>query len=170
MRCEKCGYESEENKKIEDIYLCSICNQFSPDNDKLKEYLNEKIDWKHLESFRKYSKKTTQGMEKQAKKGMVVSRAAFGYSLIDKNLVPDEKNKLVVQEIYHTFLNTPISLNRLSKQYSLSINGLKKVLRNFTYIGKVKFAGQIMPGNHPAIISPELFNKVQAKLEQLRIK
>ena len=47
--------------------------------------------------------------------------------------------------------------------------GIKKILRNFTYIGKVKFSGQILQGKHEAIISPELFNKVQNKLENLGI-
>lgn len=176
-RCEKCGYISEQNKQIKinnnEIFICQICSKFSPNNEKLESYLKEKIDWKQLESFRRFSNnmnKNIAGMHEKAKQGNVMSRAAFGYNLVDKQLIPNEHNKILVQEIFMTFLNENISLNQLSKRYSLSINGLKKILRNFTYIGKVKFDGQIMPGKHPSLISAEIFNKVQDKLELLGIK
>ena len=168
MACEKCGYEGEENEN-----LCSICKQFAPiDEEKLKEYLDEKIDWRLLESFRKFlgERKTTKGMEKMAEEGKVMSRAAFGYKIIGGNLIIDEEKKLIVQKIFMEFLNESISLNQLSKRYGFSVNGLKKILRNFTYIGKVKFSGIISQGKHEAIISPELFNKVQRKLEEFGIR
>jgi len=176
-RCEKCGFESEANKTLKlndkEIFLCLICSKFSPNQDKIQSYLNEKIDWKSLQSFRKFSNnmnKNIAGMHEKAKQGNIMSRAAFGYDLVDKQLVLNEHNHIIVQEIFQTFLNETISLNQLSKRYQLSINGLKKVLRNFTYIGKVKFDGQIMPGKHESIISAEIFNKVQDKLEFLGIK
>ena len=37
------------------------------------------------------------------------------------------------------------------------INGLKKILKNRTYLGEVKFAGNLYKSNHPAIINPEIF-------------
>ena len=170
-KCEKCGFESEDNRLVdEEKYLCSICNQFSPSQEKLQDYFQEKIDWKHLESFRKFQKRTTSGMELKAKQGLVVSRAAFGYKLDNKNLIPDEEKKLIIQDIFLTFLNSNTSLNQLAKKYDFSLNGLKKVLRNFTYIGKVKFAGQILQGNHQPLVSSKVFNKVQNKLENLGIK
>lgn len=171
MRCEKCGFESEENKSIEEEkYLCSICSQFAPDKERMNDYLSDKIDWKHLESFRKFGRKNISGMKQKASQGNVMSRPALGYKLENKHLVIDEEKKLLVQQLFMEFLNTETSLNTLAKKYSLSINGLKKVLRNFTYIGKIKFAGQITSGNHQPIISSELFNKVQSKLESLGIK
>lgn len=50
------------------------------------------------------------------------------------------------------------------------MNGLKKVLRNFTYIGKIKFGNQIYEGDHKPIISTTLFNHVQNKMERMGIK
>ena len=61
-----------------------------------------------------------------------------------------------------------MNLTKLAKKHNFSTNGLKKILKNFTYIGKVKFNGQIHDGKHKAIISPVLFNKVQDKLERLK--
>ena len=67
-------------------------------------------------------------------------------------------------------MNSNLSLRQLSKKHSFSVNGLKKILTNFTYIGKVKFDGQIYSGNHKPIVSSTLFNHVQNKLEKLGIK
>jgi hypothetical protein len=175
MKCEKCDFESEQNKKLPgtDIILCSICSHFcpSPDSEKFPEYISEKTDWKSLESFRKFQEqdKNLSGMKKKASQGKIMSRAAFGYKIENKELLPNDEKRLIVQEIFHTFLNTDISLNQLAKKHGFSVNGLKKILKNFTYIGKVKFSGQIMQGKHEPIISPELFNKVQNKLESLGI-
>ena len=170
--CEKCGYESDKNRQISNgKYLCSICSKFAPAEDKLQEYVQEKADWKYLETFRKfYSKgKLKTEMDKRASQGNVLARPALGYKMENKELLPDPEKSLVVQEIYQTFLNQSISLTQLAKKFNLSVNGLKKVLRNFTYIGKTKFSGRIMQGNHQPIISPELFNKVQNKLENLGV-
>ena len=170
-KCEKCGYESEDNKFIDKgIALCAICKKFLPDTEsELREYLEEKIDWKLLETFRKHNNKNIKGMQNKAEEGKIINRAPFGYKIIDKQLVPDRENRLKVEEIFRTFLETNRSLNSLSKEFGFSVNGIKKILRNFTYIGKVKFSGQILEGKHKQIITPELFNKVQNKLEKLKI-
>ncbi len=173
-KCEKCGYESKDLKEIEKgKYLCLVCSKFAPSNPTdLQEYLQEKINWQVLETFRKFSKenKNISGMEKKARAGSIVSRAPFGYKLENKELIIDTEKSLIVHEIFTTFLEKNLSLNSLAKKYGFSVNGIKKILRNFTYIGKVKFAGQICQGKHKPIITPELFNKVQNKLESLGIK
>ena len=174
MRCEKCGYEGK-NKKIivqdKEISLCSVCIKFAPSSPKdLEEYIKEKVDWKQLETFRKYSEnRNLLGMQAKAKQGKIMSRPPFGYKIVNKELVINEEEKLKVEEIFRTFAETNISLNKLAKKFNFSVNGIKKILKNFTYIGKIKFKGQVIPGNQPSIISPDLFNKVQNKLEKLGI-
>lgn len=109
------------------------------------------------------------GMIEKAGKGLAMSRAPFGYKLENKKLVPAE-NKDEVLEIFEEFLEKDITLRKLANKHKLSINGLKKILKNFTYIGKIKFNNQIYEGNHQQIISSTLFNHVQNKLERLGIK
>jgi len=75
------------------------------------------------------------------------------------------EDSYLVQELFQEFLNTKTSLTQLAKKYNLSVNGLKKVLTNQTYLGKIKFDGQIHQGNHQALISSTLFNHVQNKLK-----
>ena len=109
-----------------------------------------------------------QGMINKASKGNLMSRPAFGYKLENRKLIPAE-NSEEVREIFEEFLNEKINLSQLSKKHNLSINGLKKILTNFTYIGKIKFNNQIHDGNQESIISSTLFNHVQNKLEKLGI-
>ena len=107
------------------------------------------------------------GMVKRAMQGNLMSRAPFGYKIENKKLVP-ALNFREVEEIFEEFLNKNISLTKLAKNHKFSVNGLKKVLKNFTYIGKIKFNNQIHDGNHQPIISSTLFNHVQNKLEKLK--
>ena len=113
--------------------------------------------------------RTKFSMDKKARDGYLVSRAPFGYKVEDKKLIPKE-DSYIVQEIFQEFLNNEISLTKLSKKYNLSVNGLKKVLTNQTYLGKIKFDGQTHQGIHQTLISSTLFNHVQNKLEKLGIK
>jgi DNA invertase Pin-like site-specific DNA recombinase len=108
-------------------------------------------------------------MVNKASKGNLMSRPAFGYKIEDNQLVPAQ-NSEEVREIFEEFLNEKIPLSRLARKHNFSVNGLKKVLTNFTYIGKIKFNNQIHNGNHEPIISSTLFNHVQNKMEKLGIK
>jgi site-specific DNA recombinase len=109
------------------------------------------------------------GMIEKASKGGVMSRAPFGYVMENKKLIPAQ-NSNEIEDIFQEFLNEKISLRQLAQKHNLSVNGLKKILTNFTYIGKVKFNNQVHNGNHQPIISTTLFNHVQNKLEELKIK
>ncbi len=140
-----------------------------PPADRIQEYLKEKIDWRVLESFRKFEKKGKQGMAEKAREGRVMNRAPFGYKLEKKHLIIDNGKKLTVEKIFLDFLNEDTSLNKLAERHGFSVNGIKKILKNFTYIGKVKFSGQILQGRHEPIITSELFNKVQSKIEKLNL-
>ena len=110
-----------------------------------------------------------QGMIKKAMQGNLMSRTPFGYRIQDGKLIPAENFK-EIEEIFEKFLNKNLSLRKIAEKYKLSVNGLKKILKNFTYIGKIKFNNQIYEGSHQPIISTTLFNHVQNKLEKLGIK
>ena len=171
--CVKCGYIGDINKKF-GLLFCNVCYKFCPnDPEEVDKYIEEKINGDHLNSFRKYSKTRGQeqkkGMISKASKGKVMSRAPFGYTVKNKNLIPAQ-NSDEVQEIFEGFLQKGMTLNKLAKKHKLSVNGLKKILSNFAYIGKIKFNNQIYAGTHKPIIDAILFNKVQDKLEKIRKK
>jgi len=112
--------------------------------------------------------RTKFSLDKRAREGYHVTRAPFGYKLEEKKLVPKE-DSYQVQEVFQDFLNKNISLTKLAKKYGFSVNGLKKILTNQTYLGKVKFDKQTYTGVHQSLISSTLFNHVQNKLEKLGI-
>jgi len=113
--------------------------------------------------------RTKFSMDKKARDGSPITRAPWGYQMIDKKLIPSQ-NSFQVQELFQEFLNTNISLTQLSKKHNFSVNGLKKILKNSVYLGKVKFGGQVYSGMHQPLISSTLFNHVQDKLEKRGIK
>ena len=172
--CEKCGFSSEDQRQRLGRILCRVCITFAPDEeDTLMEYVNEKIEGSLLFPFRRYAlssgERQKKGMLKKVQQGDVVSRVPFGYNMVDGKLAPAE-NFREVEEIFEEFLNNNFSLRQLAKKRGLSVNGLKKVLTNFTYLGKVKFNNQTHDGNHEPIISSTLFNHVQNKFEMLGLK
>lgn len=113
--------------------------------------------------------RTKFSMDKVARDGNPITRAPWGYKLENKKLIPTE-HSYQVQEVFQDFLNQDVSLTKLAKKYSFSVNGLKKILTNQTYLGKIKFDKQTHQGTHQALISSTLFNHVQNKLEKLGIK
>lgn len=170
MACEKCGYKDSLEKSRGEKKLCRLCFHFAPEKEEdFVQYTEEKIDWKLLDTYRKYGQtageQQKKGMDLQAQKGKLVTRAPLGYSVQDGQLVPNE-DAVKVRSLFSTFLEKDYSLNSLSKHFGLSINGMKKVLTNRTYLGEIKFAGKLNKGNHQSIINPETFYAVQRKLKE----
>lgn len=169
MACEKCGYVDKKEVKILNRPLCQICSQFAPeDKEFLEDYIQEKVDWKEIDTFRKFKTrkgfKQKEGMSKSASSGKVVSRAPLGYDIIQGKLIQN-KDASKIHSLFRTFLNRNYSLNSLAKNFGLSVNGVKKILTNRTYLGEIKFDGKIHKADHEPIISAEIFYAVQRKLE-----
>lgn len=108
--------------------------------------------------------RTKFGMERKAKEGGAITKAPKGYVLINKKLEVDPIEGKQVQTIFEEYLNTAISLTQLAKKNNMTTSGLIKLLKNSTYLGKIRFADQESQGVHTPIISEDLFNKVQQKL------
>lgn len=113
--------------------------------------------------------RTKFSMDKKARDGSPITRAPWGYIIENKKLIPTQ-NSFQVAELFQDFLNQDISLTKLAEKYDFSVNGLKKILKNQVYLGKIKFDGQTHQGTHQPLISSTLFNHVQDKLEKLGIK
>jgi len=170
MVCEKCGYKDPRECEKFGKKLCRICFHFAPEEkDKFDQYVNEKIDWKYLDTFRKYNQSLGErlkgGMDEKAKQGKLMTRAPLGYNVVNGELEMNE-DSAKVHSLFKTFLEKDYSLNSLAKNYGLSVNGLKKVLTNRTYLGEIKFNGKLNKGNHKPIISQEIFYAVQRKLKE----
>ena len=169
MTCKKCNYIDKKETKTFGSPLCKICATFAPNNPKdFQNYINEKIDWKILDTFRNNGQtrdsKQKFGMQTKAKTGKLQSRPPWGYDAKEGILTPNS-DSIKVRSLYKTFLARNYSLNSLAKNYALSINGLKKILTNRTYLGEIKFDGKIYHSSHQPIINPEIFYATQRKLK-----
>ena len=180
FKCAKCNFYSPlgsglEINKTYAVVLCSICNNFAPE-DKLKfdKYLEEKIEWQNLETFRNSGTNRSshsvhkQGMIERSRAGKLVARPPFGYRVKHGELIADEEDAESVRLIFQEFADGK-SLNQIAKTYQLSVNGVKKILKNFSYLGKVKFDNQINQGFHKPLVTSELFNRVQQRFEKKKI-
>lgn len=174
IQCNKCGFSSSEEdfSNYGNLFFCSICSKFVPNSEKdLQKYAEDKIDWQILNSFRKFnqtiSQKTKIGMEKNLSEGKVISRAPFGYKIVNKQLIIDPEKSEQLKSLFQEFAETPISLTQLGKKYGITTSGIKKLLMNTSYIGKVKFAEQETEGNHTALLNSQLFEQVKNKLSNI---
>lgn len=105
----------------------------------------------------------------------------IGYVRQEKKLVPDKEQALKVQHIFEKYIELK-SLGLLKawldkkgivsqRGRALSIGNLNKILYNRAYLGEVGHKGTWYKGEHPGIISEELFNKAQAIMaENYRIR
>jgi cell division septum initiation protein DivIVA len=141
--------------------------QLKKENQQLKQHI-ELLE-KEVEELKSINKTRKTAMSNKASEGNLMSRAAFGYKIEEGKLIPDQYSR-EVEEIFQEFLDSNLSLRFLAKKHNLSVNGLKKILKNFTYLGKIKFNNQVHEGSHQPLVSSTLFNHVQNKLEKLGIK
>ena len=110
--------------------------------------------------------RTKFGMQRKAKEGGFITKAPKGYKLVEKQLIPSEDSK-IIGELFRDFLESDISLTQLAKKHNMTPAGMKKLLKNTTYIGKVRVVDQVSDGQHKPLIDTILFNKVQDKIKKL---
>jgi site-specific DNA recombinase len=120
------------------------------------------------------------------KKGMWMGGLVpLGYDLEGRKLVPDPKQAALVCKIFADYLELGCvsklalrlaSENLKSKIWTTKSSGkrlggnrfargaLYELLRNRLYVGEIRHRDQWYPGEHPGIVPPELWDRVQAKM------
>ncbi|MBN1469399.1 MAG: recombinase family protein [Fusobacteriaceae bacterium] len=125
------------------------------------------------------SKRVRNRMKFYATQGYHLFPAPLGYDVKEKILYPNNEAEKV-KNIYKDFIEG-FSINKLSIKYGISTTGIKNVLTNVTYIGKIKFGfegknantgkrvknlpGEIFEGKHEAILDLEMFHSAQTIME-----
>jgi len=182
--------EDAENKKFSAIFIYKL-DRFSRSVvdailtiDKLKKWgidfvsMQDKIEtasatgklmFHMISAFAEFERnmigdRTKFGMERKAKEGGFITKAPKGYILVNKELIIKDQEADQVRKIFEEFLNSDISLTQLAKKHDMTTAGIKKLLKNTTYLGKVKFAGHEIKGQHKPLLEEELFKSVQEKI------
>jgi site-specific DNA recombinase len=66
----------------------------------------------------------------------------------------------IVQLIYEMYISG-VSVAKISHETNLSKGRIFTIFRNPIYVGKIKYDGKLLHGNHKPIISQELFDLIQ---------
>ncbi len=94
----------------------------------------------------------------------------LGYYYLNKELLINKQEKIVIQDIFDTFLDTEsltqttIKINQKYKNRQnkdFSKQAINYVLQNVFYIGKAKCKKKIYKGSQKAIIDLKVFKKAQ---------
>jgi site-specific DNA recombinase len=127
------------------------------------------------------SEETQKGMREKAEQGIYPSWGPIGYRNIDgpngKRLIePDPDFAPLVTRLFETYASGSHSLKELThlargwgltfrSGTQMSKSAVHRILRNPIYIGRFRWAGIEYPGVHQPIVSGQLFESVQQRLE-----
>lgn len=150
------------------------------------------IEWMDEFYSIRLSGEVKRGMDEKLRRHEVVSAPSFGYSMKDKNYVPNEQAD-IVRKVYRDYLEgkgyTEIcrDLNamgiRSRRGNAIDNRYVKYMLQNPVYIGKIRWSqggkldyvyspdnekGILVDGNFEPIIDLDTWEKVQNKLERQR--
>lgn len=125
--------------------------------------------------------RTHMGQVERAKDGLWrgggTQPIGYDYDGSTGELVVNEYEALQVREIFDLYVNKQYSLDRIHKLLMergyknkngdwAHRNSLNRTLRMQLYTGKIVYAGSVYDGRHEPIISPEVFEAAQARLER----
>ncbi|WP_421994605.1 recombinase family protein [Roseococcus sp.] len=99
----------------------------------------------------------------------------LGYDVKDRKLVPNEDEAPRVRRVFELFVETQSgtgTARQLQAEGTTSRSGrlldkgdVYKLLNLRTYVGEVTHKGQVFPGEHPGIVSRELWDQAHAILQ-----
>lgn len=150
------------------------------------------IEWSDEYYLTNLSQEVKRGMLERASRGQPVCPPPIGYDMIDGKYVPNADAKLV-KGVFDDYLNgfgmRPLALKygslglKTSRGNSPDNRFIEYMLRNPVYIGKIRWSVNgraaskrkyddpniiISDGIHEPIISKDVFDKVQAKLDETK--
>jgi DNA invertase Pin-like site-specific DNA recombinase len=123
------------------------------------------------------SQKVKRGIRESRIKGIFTGgNVLFGYKVIDKKLVLDEEYAPIVRYVFEQYANgkgKKAIVDELNakglKTYAgkkFTINSFNTTMRNRKYIGENVIDGVVSGNSYPALLDIDLFNRVQAKLDE----
>ena len=133
------------------------------------------------------AERTREKLYNQAKSGYWGGgHVPLGYDVVDKKLVVNKTEAALVKRIFAEYLITPSSFKiarwlndngyrtkiRNSKRGNATGGGefrqktVHDILRNKIYIGRVTYQGEQFEGLHEGILTSDLFEKVQQRIDQ----
>jgi site-specific DNA recombinase len=115
------------------------------------------------------------GFAERAKQGLYHGGSSIpaGYDFVDGHLVVNETEAFVVRRVFELYASG-MSYERIGKYLEQNYKGMYKfseasvipMIKNNVFIGKIKYYDKTYDGQHDAIISPKLWESVQARIKR----
>ena len=123
------------------------------------------------------SERTKLGIMRRIKNGYWSTTPPFGYNLKDGKLVINEEEAEIVRKCYSLFLEHNLGVELIARTLNKedlvsrrkgkwSRNSVWTMLTNPVYAGYIRWDGEVIKGQHKAIISKTLFDTVQKRLKE----
>ena len=97
--------------------------------------------------------------DKKINSGEILNRAPMGYFYKKSRLFVNNEEANKVKEIFKMW-GAGVHYKIIASKFNLPISTLYEMIKNPTYVGKVKYRGKLYKGAHKPIVSEELFDKV----------
>lgn len=123
----------------------------------------------------------TPGKQRRIQQGLYNGTLSFGYKLNEKGIPvlhpTDATGVILAFQLYATGEHTDAQIANLLNQEGYRTTGhwgqrlftkdtVNRLLQNTFYLGVTKYKGETFPGQHPALIDQELFDRCQQVREQ----
>ncbi len=125
------------------------------------------------------SENTKRGLRQKVRRGEFPSKAPVGYinDVRHKSIVVDKRLAPLIVQAFEMYALGNKSMQAIAYflydkggmtkgKKSLSKDQIKKILTNPFYYGHFRYGGEVHEGKHPAIISKQLYDRVQAALSR----
>lgn len=105
--------------------------------------------------------------DKKIKDGEALNRAPIGYIYKNKRFVVNEEGAKKVREIFEMWASG-VNYKEISSKFSIPVSTLYEIVKNPTYIGKIRYKGQLYKANHKGIVDEELFFKINENSSKIK--
>lgn len=133
------------------------------------------------------SEEARKGMLEKAAQGIWPTKAPLGYTNAigpegKRIIVPDPKRSQMISDIFEWYATGRHSLKNVAEKAreigliyrrtgaAVPVSTIHMILRNRLYYGEFEWKGRIYKGRHQALVSRNLWQRVQAVLEERQIK
>lgn len=118
----------------------------------------------------KISADTRASMARMTRNGKWATSVPLGYRRnAEKRLVIESDGAATVHRIFDLY-DSGVSVDKIGETFNMRNQRITYLLRNRTYLGEARFAGETYEGHHPAIVDHLLFDRVQQRLPGRRTK
>lgn len=100
------------------------------------------------------------GQDKKAKNGYAQQKAPFGYSFRGGELTTNKDEVIIIKAVQKAYLEKKSTLN-VSREFGLPRSLIYQILTNETYLGKVKWKGELIDGRHEALLDIATYKRIR---------